>query len=86
MKRITRYLPAVACTALGGHVASAASAGEASTSQTFVEKAGHTLGEAKLAMNAATQCYDVFVTASGARDEPLLGWITDVILSASEAG
>jgi hypothetical protein len=43
-----------------------------------------TLGEAKLAMNAVRNCYDVFVTETGGRQEPVLGWITDVIIAASE--
>jgi hypothetical protein len=43
-----------------------------------------TLGEAKLAMNATRNCYDVFVTDTGQPQEPVLGWITDVTIAASE--
>jgi hypothetical protein len=43
-----------------------------------------TLGEAKLAMNATRNCYDVFVTETGRPQEPVLGWITDVIIADSE--
>lgn len=44
-----------------------------------------TLGEAKLAMNNTPQCYDVFVTDTGKPNEPLLGWITDIIIAESES-
>lgn len=43
-----------------------------------------TLAEAKRAMNTTPQCYDVFVTDTGKPNEPLLGWITDVIIAESE--
>lgn len=43
-----------------------------------------TMGDAKLAMNGTRDCYDVFVTENGGRDEPVLGWVTDVIIAASE--
>lgn len=37
-----------------------------------------TLAEAKAAMLKTPNCLDVFVTADGGRDEPLLGWLTNV--------
>ena len=43
-----------------------------------------TLGDAKIQMNATPNCYDVFVTENGHPDEPVLGWITDVIIANSE--
>jgi hypothetical protein len=43
-----------------------------------------TLCDAKLAMAATRNCYDVFVTGTGDRKEPVLGWITDVIIADSE--
>jgi hypothetical protein len=44
-----------------------------------------TLTEAAAKMNATPGCEDVFVTKSGGRGEPVLGWITDnVILEASK--
>jgi hypothetical protein len=43
-----------------------------------------TLAEARIAMEAVRNCYDVFVTDSGSAREPVLGWITDVIIAASE--
>jgi hypothetical protein len=36
-----------------------------------------TLAEAKTAMLATPSCLDVFVTAGGRRDEPILGWLTN---------
>ena len=36
-----------------------------------------TLADAKLKMDALKNCNDVFVTKTGNRTEPLLGWITD---------
>lgn len=35
------------------------------------------LRDAKAAMNAQPRCKDVFVTATGAAKEPVVGWITD---------
>src|SRR6478609_9366376 len=46
---------------------------------TFVvvsEKA--TLEEAKAAMRKVRDCRDIFATAAGKRDEPVLGWLTNV--------
>jgi len=40
------------------------------------------MAEAKSAMLSVPDCRDVFVTASGTKDEPLLGWITNVRLVA----
>jgi len=39
-----------------------------------------TLAEAKAAMEALDKCQDVFVTKTGKKDEPILGWITNIIL------
>ncbi len=36
-----------------------------------------TLADAKLKMEALKNCNDVFVTMTGQREEPLLGWVTD---------
>jgi len=43
-----------------------------------------TLAEAKTSMERGRDCYDVFVTESGNNQEPVLGWLTDVIIAASE--
>jgi hypothetical protein len=43
-----------------------------------------TLAEARIAMEAVRNCYDVFLTGSGSPQEPVLGWLTDVIIAASE--
>jgi hypothetical protein len=43
-----------------------------------------TLAEARIAMEAARSCYDVFVTDSGSAQDPVLGWLTDVIIAAAE--
>jgi hypothetical protein len=53
------------------------------TTAAFISS-GATLGEAKLAMAATRNCYDVFVTETGRPEEPVLGWITDVIIADSE--
>jgi hypothetical protein len=54
---------------------------------TFV-KGSATLAEAKTAMDSMTNtpgvdgnCYDVFVTATGACSEPVIGWITNDIIN-----
>jgi hypothetical protein len=41
-----------------------------------------TLAEARAAMMAVPNCYDVFVTRTGGAGEPILGWLTDVTLEA----
>jgi hypothetical protein len=43
-----------------------------------------TLGDAKTAMNRVRDCRDVFVTETGSAQEPVIGWITDVIIATSE--
>lgn len=43
-----------------------------------------TLGDAKAAMHKKKDCRDVFVTAIGKPDEPILGYITDVLIATSE--
>jgi hypothetical protein len=42
----------------------------------FVKESA-TLDEAKAAMERTKNCQDVFVTAGGTKDEPVLGWITN---------
>ena len=54
-----------------------------SNTAAFVGAEG-TLAEAKAAMERTRNCYDVFVTDSGNDKEPILGWLTDVIIAASE--
>jgi CBS domain-containing protein len=41
-------------------------------------KLGATLAEAKLAMESTPNCSDVFVTTSGLKSDPVVGWITNV--------
>ena len=41
-------------------------------------KLGATLAEAKLAMETTPNCSDVFVTTSGRKSDPVVGWITNV--------
>ncbi len=45
----------------------------------FVPRSG-TVGDAKAAMDATTKCQDVIVTQNGRRDEPAVGWLTNVDL------
>ena len=40
--------------------------------------ADKTLADAKEAMDRVTGCQDVFVTRTGAPDEPIVGWVTNV--------
>jgi hypothetical protein len=40
-----------------------------------------TLDEAKAAMQAVTECRDVLVTENGRADEPVIGWLTNLILA-----
>ena len=49
----------------------------------FIGRTG-TLATTKALMKATPNCYDVFVTQNGGRDEPILGWITDLIVEDSE--
>lgn len=49
----------------------------------FVER-NATLGDAKAAMHKKSNCRDVFVTAAGKPDEPILGYVTDVLIATSE--
>jgi hypothetical protein len=52
--------------------------------ETFVVvKRQATLAEAKGAMIARPGCSDVFVTAGGGRNEPVVGWLTNVDISRS---
>jgi CBS domain len=44
-----------------------------------------TLADARSAMEGKRNCYDVFVTDTGSAQEPILGWLTDVIIAASES-
>jgi len=43
-----------------------------------------TMADAKMAMESLPGCYDVFVTENGTSSEPVIGWLTDVIIAASE--
>jgi len=52
-------------------------------SAAFVESSA-TLGDAKAAMHKMRDCRDVFVTAVGKPDEPILGYVTDVLIATSE--
>jgi hypothetical protein len=49
------------------------------TSFTIVKKDA-TLAEAKAKMDATPKCEDVFITAAGTKNEPIKGWITNVII------
>ena len=40
-----------------------------------------TLADAKAAMESVRDCLDVFVTKSGTKDEPVLGWVTNVLIT-----
>jgi hypothetical protein len=42
-----------------------------------------TLADAKRAMESTPWCQDTFVTRDGARTEPIIGWITNVIIEAN---
>jgi hypothetical protein len=42
-----------------------------------------TLEEAKKKMNSVPDCRDVFVTPTGGKDEPIIGWLTNVRMSRS---
>ena len=44
------------------------------------------LAEASAKMAANRDCQDVFVTESGRRDEPVLGWITNVMITQALGG
>lgn len=39
-----------------------------------------TVGDAKAAMDTITKCQDVIITPNGMRDEPVVGWLTNVDL------
>jgi hypothetical protein len=39
------------------------------------------LDEAKQSMNAVADCRDAFITATGAPEEPILGWLTNVAMA-----
>ena len=39
-----------------------------------------TLADAKRAMESTSWCQDVFVTRTGSYNEPVLGWVTNVII------
>lgn len=46
-----------------------------------IVRAGAVLAEARSAMNSVANCNDVFVTANGKPDEPVIGWITNTLLA-----
>ena len=39
------------------------------------------MADAKMAMDRIPNCLDVFVTKNGKRDEPVIGWITNLIIT-----
>lgn len=43
-----------------------------------------TLAQARSAMTSVQSCNDVFVTAHGKQDEPVLGWLTNTLLAGVE--
>jgi len=43
----------------------------------FVSRSA-TVGDAKAAMDSTAKCQDVIVTESGKRDEPVIGWLTNI--------
>jgi hypothetical protein len=45
-----------------------------------VVKEDATLADAQSAMAAVRDCQDVFVTQTGSKDEPIVGWVTNVII------
>ena len=45
-----------------------------------VVRSDATLADALAAMSSTPDCQDVFVTKTGSRDEPILGWITNVVI------
>ena len=48
---------------------------------TAVAPEDYTLADIKAKMNAlGKQCQDVFITAKGSRTEPVIGWVTNVII------
>jgi hypothetical protein len=53
------------------------------SSAAFVDRKA-TLGDAKAAMHKKRDCRDVFVTAVGKPDDPILGYVTDVLIATSE--
>jgi hypothetical protein len=42
-----------------------------------------TLADAKRAMESLPWCQDVFVSQTGTRTEPVVGWITNAIIEAN---
>jgi hypothetical protein len=42
-----------------------------------------TLADAKIVMDKLPQCLDVFVTENGIRNEPIIGWLTNLIITES---
>ena len=46
-------------------------------STAFVSESA-TVGEAKAAMDSIPRCQDVMITSSGRRDEPVIGWLTNI--------
>ena len=53
---------------------------KATTTFAFV-KTDASLAAAKEAMAGKPGCQDVFVTETGAADEPVLGWLTNVVIA-----
>ena len=42
-----------------------------------------TLSQAKQAMDAVPHCQDAFVTHEGSANNPVLGWVTNVVIEAN---
>jgi hypothetical protein len=42
-----------------------------------------TLADAKSEMESVPDCLDVFVTKTGSKNEPIIGWLTNIIISES---
>lgn len=47
---------------------------------------GATIAEAKCVMEALDDCLDVFVTKGGSREEPVIGWLTNVMIAELSQG
>jgi hypothetical protein len=51
------------------------------TFETVAEDA--TLADAKTKMDKLPQCLDIFVTKNGTKNEPIIGWLTNLIIVES---
>ncbi|MDR4498290.1 MAG: hypothetical protein MRK02_10285 [Candidatus Scalindua sp.] len=46
-----------------------------------IVKADANLGDAKIEMESESNCQDIFVTINGTKNEPVIGWITNLIIT-----